>query len=103
MTDTENDRQEIRRVAEDNGWQHLSEGDTDLFNRGMYRIDVYYDGDTADTAVRIIRGTQYKSRVTNREAKRATFRAAKAAAIDWMLSYDSAYHTGLFDQRSDPQ
>jgi hypothetical protein len=80
MADIEGDRQEIRAVAKANGWHHVPVTDDDskdVFTRGGWRVDVYYDGDEATAAVRFRMG---------QEVARVSGRPTKATVISWLTS-----------------
>ncbi len=71
------DRQHIREVAEGHGWDRSAdEEDKDVFTRGAFRVEVHYEGDTAETALRFHEGVQKTVPFTGR--------GAKPAAINWL-------------------
>lgn len=77
------DRQQIRGVAAAQvpAWQLMEDPDRpkDLFDRGMHRVEVYYDDtDTATLAV-------HKRGGTGRGAASGVGKA-RAAAIEWLTS-----------------
>lgn len=72
------DRQEIREVADAHGWQRPPDDNKDLFTRGLFSVEVYYEADTADTARRLRAGKQITLAFTGP--------SAKVAALDWLKS-----------------
>jgi hypothetical protein len=73
------DRQEIREVAEANEWQRVDDPSRhrDVFSRGMFKVEVHYEDDTALWADRF-RGTTQIAGVPSG--------SGKVAAIEWMKS-----------------
>jgi hypothetical protein len=70
------DRQEIREMADLYGWERTSDDSKDLFARGLFSVEVYYEGDTAELARHI--------RVGEQVAPDFTGPGAKVAALGWL-------------------
>jgi hypothetical protein len=70
------DRQHISEVADGHGWERSAGEDKDVFSRGEYGVEVYYEGETAVEALRFYQGKQKPFPFTGA--------AAKSAAINWL-------------------